>query len=348
MDSQYMNIISKIINNRQNLTRQHIQAMSQAKKEEEHQKNQLKQNRISLKEYNNAIDSIKSHKQLVYHREAHLKNSNQLETIKKKLTNLKKMYSSQASNNRYQELTLVKLSKNSIDFPYIPDKYLHFILKITNESNFHVAYKFKSTQPQKYLVKTDQNIIEPHKEAIINFTMHPDLIKDKLQTFKDNFQLVVSKLSNNKESLENIFKNNKSVIESQVAKLPVKIINPNGEVINNQNKMTATTKIYQPAILNGAFETAGQNQRQNLISVDLKDQQDPNLKEAERYNQSIQTMTANNTRATPNGHTQEGSSKGGKSKVIKAVAIGVFIGIAFTVIQNMFASHIDAINPLNL
>ncbi|KAL4441564.1 hypothetical protein ABPG74_021496 [Tetrahymena malaccensis] len=285
------------------------------------------------------------------------------------------MYSSQASNSRYQELTLVKLSKKSIDFPYIPDKYLHFILTITNESNFHIAYKFKSTQPQKYLVKTDQNIIEPHKEARINFTMHPDLIKDKLQTFKDNFQLVVSKLSNNKESLENIFKNNKSVIESQVTKLPVKIINPNGEVINNQNKMTASTNIYSSPVKSGGFETAGQNQRQNLIPVDLKGQQDPNLKyqninnstaflsqklqekedqlhniqrEAERYNQSIQTMTANNTRAATNGHTEGGRSSGGKSKVIKAVAIGVFMGIAFTVIQNIFASRIDAINPLNL
>jgi len=53
------------------------------------------------------------------------------------------MFENNRSQSRYQDLTLVKLSRNSVEFPYIPEKYLHFILTITNDSNFHIAYKVK-------------------------------------------------------------------------------------------------------------------------------------------------------------------------------------------------------------
>jgi len=38
--------------------------------------------------------------------------------------------------------------------------------------------------------------------------------------------------------MENIFKKNKNVIESQMTKLPVRIINQNGAILNNQNKLS--------------------------------------------------------------------------------------------------------------
>lgn len=94
-----------------------------------------------------------------------------------------------------------KISPSTLNFPPPYDKVIRVSLKFSNESNEILAYKVKTTAPQRYFVRPSSGFVQPHESVDISI-MRTSSGGESVVDTKDRFQVLTTQVTSDQSKID--------------------------------------------------------------------------------------------------------------------------------------------------
>ncbi|KAL2472508.1 Vesicle-associated protein 2-1 [Abeliophyllum distichum] len=191
---------------------------------------------------------------------------------------------------------LVSVHPEDLTFHFELEKHSYCDLKITNNTENHVAFKVKTTSPKKYFVRPNTGVIHPWDSSVIRVTLQAQREYPPVMQCKDKFLLQSTIVPPNVDvdqlPQDTFNKEGGRTIEER--KLKVVYISPNSTPENLEDG-------YKPSFDTNPMHRRSASSDDNQALQHLKDERDAAVQKTKQLQKELEILKSQRSRKSDTG-----------------------------------------------
>lgn len=192
--------------------------------------------------------------------------------------------------------TLISVYPDDLTFLFELDKPCYCNLKVVNNSEYHVAFKVKTTSPRKYFVRPNASVVQPWDSCTITITLQAQKEYPSDMQSKDKFLIQSTKVAASTDMDEippdTFNKDGDKVIEEM--KLRVVYTLPSGSSEDSGVTSSANRSFRQSAEDLSMLKNASLEEIQTIQC--LKEERDNNLQQNQQMQRELDVLRRRRSR----------------------------------------------------